>query len=148
MRGIGIIIGGVAAVACLGGAPAYAAAASDPAVVADVHCLLMSTLASNATDPDVKAGGEFGLAYYLGRIDSHQPAVDLESTMKAEGPKMNATIDKDVQRCGAEIQKRASDFNAMGARVEAEFKATAPAQPPAGQAAKPAAPAAPPPKPH
>ena len=36
MRGIGILIGGVVALGSgLGGAPAYAAAASDPAVIAD-----------------------------------------------------------------------------------------------------------------
>src|SRR5215831_10773487 len=67
---------------------ATSAAAEDSETTSDLRCLVVASQMFNSNNPNVKAGALPSWLYYLGRLDGHNPKLDLEKSLIAEVSKV------------------------------------------------------------
>ncbi|PZQ59469.1 MAG: hypothetical protein DI570_15960 [Phenylobacterium zucineum] len=116
-----------AAVALTAMAPA-AMAQPVSADQSDARCLMV--LQFIARDPQQSEQAAKGIYYYLGRLSSRGPVARIEALMKAEAPKMQQQLAQtELARCGAELNNRTKEFQAVNQKLAATFapKGAAPA---------------------
>ncbi|MEW5684240.1 MAG: hypothetical protein AB1942_04915 [Pseudomonadota bacterium] len=116
-----------AAVALAGAAPS-AMAQPVSADQQDARCLMV--LQFIARDPNQSEQAAKGIYYYLGRLASRGPVARIETLMKAEAPKMQQqAAQAELARCGAELNNRTKEFQAVNQKLAATFapKGAAPA---------------------
>lgn len=99
--------------------PLPAAAAPSEADRSDVRCLVVSYHLAGNADKEVSNAGILVSQYYLGRLDGRSPGIDLEAAIEAESKGMDeARMKALLQSCGAAVEKRGKDIEAIGARLE------------------------------
>lgn len=108
------ILAALAALSLAGGA-----ARAQDAVTTDIRCTLVGFMMSNSDDPAIKSSSLLVSFYFLGRIDSRQPPVDLEARIVEEVGKMSA---EDLQAqalvCASMLTARGTSLTAMGQRLQ------------------------------
>ena len=100
---------------------AGSARAQDPAADAmseartDLRCVVAFGWLAKS-DPKMKEGAMLGAFYYLGRVDSRHPELDLK---KALGDAAQGLVPQDLvadaKRCGATVKARGEALKAVGA---------------------------------
>ncbi|THD70415.1 hypothetical protein [Phenylobacterium sp.] len=125
-------------------APAHAAGhapAKADTVTSDVRCLLTMVAFSNI-NKDHPQAAQFGIHFFVGRINGRAPGLDLAAAVKAQAPTLGPEqLQAELKRCGPIVSAAGQGFEAAmnGLRP--------PGAPPPGPAAPPAAAPAPaPPK--
>lgn len=118
------------------GAPVAAGLAKATGVTADVRCLLTMVALTNI-NKDHPQAAQFGVHFFLGRINARAPGLDLAAAVKAQAATLGPTqLQTELQRCGPMV-------SAAGQRFDAAMNSLRP--PGAGPvSASPPAPAAPP----
>jgi len=109
---------GLAAAAALLAAGAARAAEPSPA---DVRCITVAfLLAGSAKDDNVKQAAVVSSFYFLGKVDGSAPGADLEAKIRDVATKLTqADAMADAKRCGAELQSRGLEIQALGERLKA-----------------------------
>src|SRR5689334_22708996 len=96
------------------------AAPVQDATRSDVRCFIVVSSLADSNDDAAKTAGMMGTEYYLGRIDGRSPGLDLEAAVARELP-ISATHNANLLRsCGALMQKRGSEVEAVGRRLQAK----------------------------
>lgn len=86
---------------------------------ADVRCLVVAYHLAGNEDKEISQAGILISQYYLGRLDGRSPGLDLEAAIEAETKGMDdAQMKALLERCGAEVEKRGKDVEALGTRLE------------------------------
>ena len=111
----------LAAGAIVGGFAPPALAQTAAADVADVRCLMVLQAVGN--DPKQRDAAARGVYYYLGRLSARGAIARLEASMLAEGRKMNApaAVQAELTRCGAELNQRTGELQAINQRLQKQF---------------------------
>jgi hypothetical protein len=82
-------------------APSLANAALDAETSADLRCVAVGFRMAQMTNPQVKSSGQLLTIYYIGRLDGHSAALDLEGSIIEQVIKMDeATFRTEATRCG------------------------------------------------
>lgn len=97
------------------GAPAKA----DP-VRDDVRCFIVALQAMDSSDAATKMAGTMAQNYWMGRIDGHQPEIDLENMVLAEIPEVSkpGVFESEALRCGTEMQVRGAEVQKIGRNIQ------------------------------
>ena len=102
------------------GQPASAQPAPDRK---DLECLVISFAAGSDKDEAKKGAAAISAFYFLGKIDSRTPGVDLEkpivALVESTAPKDYETMAK---RCADELQSRGKSLSDLGDRLRAVGK--------------------------
>lgn len=110
-----------AAAAVLGGLapPAFAQASGGDAP--DVRCLMVLQVIGR--DPKQRDQAARGVFFYLGRLGARGPLSRVEPVVLAEGKKMNTPqiLQSELARCGAELNQRGKELEALNQRLQKEF---------------------------
>ena len=115
----------LAAAAMLASAAPSAMAQPVSADAADARCLIV--LQFVARDPKQAEQASKGIYFYLGRISARGSVNRLEGIVKTEAPKMQQQqAQAELQRCGAELNSRGQEFQAVNQRLAATFAPKAP----------------------
>ena len=86
-----------------------------------VRCLVVYMKMSSSPDVKVQQSGGTGTIYWLGRLDGHDPKLDLESRVVAQAKSMDdAALQVEGTRCGAEMVARGQFLAAMGKDIAAK----------------------------
>lgn len=111
----------LAAGAIVGGFAPPALGQTAAADVADVRCLMVLQAVGN--DPKQRDAAARGVYYYLGRLSARGAIARLEASMLAEGRKMNApaAVQAELTRCGAELNQRTGELQAINQRLQKQF---------------------------
>ncbi len=100
-------------------APLLVAAAPTAEDRADGRCLIVSYLLADNQDAEIKNAAVIISQYYLGRLDGRSPGLDIEALIEAETEALDdAQVQALLQSCGAAVEKRGKEIEAMGARLE------------------------------
>ncbi len=91
--------------------------AQTPPDRADARCLLM--LQAVARDPKQKEAAARGVFYFLGKVASRGPIARVEPMLLAESKAITSPqmAQAELTRCGAELQQRTRDYEAVGQRL-------------------------------
>ncbi len=121
----------LAAGAMLAGLAPTAFAQAPASDAGDVRCLMVLQAVGN--DPKQRDAAARGVYYYLGRLSARGPVARLEASMLAEGRKMNApaAVQAELSRCGAELNQRTGELQAINQRLQKQFAPPAKGAPPA-----------------
>lgn len=123
MRTAVLSLAAAVALACAA-PPAMAQANADQS---DVRCLIVLQVVGR--DPKQSEQAAKGMFFYLGRLTARGAVARLESSMMAEAAKMTPqAAQAELQRCGAELNARSQEYQAVNQRIAAKVKpAAAPA---------------------
>lgn len=101
---------------CLAGSTAVAAdAANDDATEADVRCVVVAMRMGSSDNPQMKTAGMIASMYFLGRVDSRNPDLDLETRIIDDLQKMTPEdLRAESQRCGNILTARGAALKTMG----------------------------------
>lgn len=120
----------IAAAAVLGGlaTPALAQGATD---VPDVRCLMVLQVIGR--DPAQRDQATRGIFFYIGRLGARGSIARIEPIMIAESKKMNTPqiLQAELGRCGAELNQRTGEVQALSQKLQKELAPAAPATAPA-----------------
>ena len=113
---------------------AQPAAAQTAADRADARCMLV--LQAIARDPKNKEAAQVGLYFYMGRLDARGGIPRLEPILLAEAKTITSAekAKAELDRCGAELNKRTMELKAVNDSLRAHMQPTptsAPAPAPA-----------------
>ncbi|MGO9133575.1 MAG: hypothetical protein ACLP8A_05935 [Methylovirgula sp.] len=123
MRHVSFIFSRIAMAAAIAGAPMFAskALADDPATTADLRCLVVGLRFAGSPTENLKQAGLIETLYYLGRLDSRIPNLDLEGQVGTLLTKMNEQDFKtEAQRCGLLLSQRGQALQTMGKDLSAK----------------------------
>ncbi len=93
------------------------AVALTPATQGDVQCLVLFLVATGAaSDEETKVGGTAGTMYFLGKIRSAAPTLDLTAAVHQElvSLQRNPATEAVGERCDAEIGQRGRELIELG----------------------------------
>jgi hypothetical protein len=92
-------------------AVAPAVGAQNP-VTSDVRCLLAMLAYANLSKENPQAA-QFGVYFFVGRINARAPGLDLTSAVKAQAPTMGAEqLQAALKRCGPIVNTAGQGFQA------------------------------------
>ncbi|MBX3485578.1 hypothetical protein [Phenylobacterium sp.] len=115
MRRAALIL--AAAALCAPAAPAAAQTAADSA---DVRCLMVLQVVGR--DPKQAEQAAKGVFFYLGRLSARGPVSRLEPLLKGEAMKLTpAQGQTELTRCGAELNGRGGELQAVNRRLVASM---------------------------
>lgn len=107
---------------------ALVAAAASPAIAPDdpdLHCLGAYLFASGSMEGSASEAEKAQVAslvtYYLGKLHGRFPGQSTETALRAmvSGPGFDGeTIQRDVQRCNAEVEKWSAELASVGSGVD------------------------------
>jgi hypothetical protein len=129
--------------------PAAHAAAKSEGVSSDVRCLLTMVAVANI-NKDHPQAAQFGIYFFVGRINARAPGLDLAAAVKAQAPTLGPQqLQAEAQRCGPIVNAAGQNFQAAIASLrppgappqqqQQPAPAPAPATPPKPPLAPPAA---------
>jgi len=102
------------AAACLFVFPWSLATAEDAQTIADVRCIAVALQMSNMSGSQQMSGTMLAL-YYVGRLDSRTPNLDLESVVLKEMGKMTpADYVSEAKRCSVSLTEKGQQFTQLG----------------------------------
>jgi hypothetical protein len=106
----------VSALFCLAGSTAVAAdAANDDATEADVRCVVVAMRMGSSDNPQMKTAGMIASMYFLGRVDSRNPDLDLETRIIDDLDKMTPEDLRAASlRCSEILTARGAALKSMG----------------------------------
>lgn len=100
-------------------------AAQQPADRGDVRCLLV--LQAVGRDPKQQESAVRGIFYYLGKLEARGGLTRVEPMVLAEARTLQPQqAQAELNRCGQELNGRASGLEAMNKRLQAAAQAAAP----------------------
>lgn len=95
------------------------ACAADAETTTDVRCLVVSAMLASKGDAANEAAGLMASLYYLGRLDGHDPNLDLSKTLTDEALKLKpGDIPPLAKTCGATMKDRGKALSAAGAALK------------------------------
>jgi hypothetical protein len=81
-------------------------------VTSDVRCLLAMLAYANLSKENPQAA-QFGVYFFVGRINARAPGLDLTAAVKAQAPTMGAPqLLAELQRCGPIVNTAGQGFQA------------------------------------
>jgi hypothetical protein len=90
------------------------AAAEDAETTNDLRCLVVASQMSASDNPSLKASALPAWLYYLGRLDGHNPKLDLEKSLIAELSKMTPQqLQAAAASCGNALAARGQVVTTM-----------------------------------
>jgi hypothetical protein len=93
---------------------------ADPAPAADVRCLAVAAFLAGNSDPKLQNAGVMAALYFLGKLDGHEPDMDLEARLKEVATQLSPKdLQSEAVRCGAELASRGKTMNEIGLRLQA-----------------------------
>lgn len=94
---------------------------------ADVRCLMVMQVV--ARDPKNADQGAKGALFYLGRLSARGSTARIEAIIRTEAPKMPAQqAQVELTRCGAELNAKGKELQAVNQRLAATARPAAPAK--------------------
>ena len=101
--------------------PQATASAAEATKLENLHCLLlMGSLQSNS-DPNLKNVGVMGAMYFLGKVVTAEPAIDLQARLVTEAAKLRGQPSGvALQRCIQEFNTRAQQLVGSNDRLQPE----------------------------
>ena len=95
------------------------AAAQDRQSEADLRCLVIALAMGNSVDPNIKNLAPVAAMYYIGRIEGHDPKVNLEASLGSALRKMSAAERQtESRRCGGELSAKGKLLSEIGANLQ------------------------------
>jgi hypothetical protein len=89
--------------------------AADTETTTDVRCLVVGALLASNNDANAKSAGLLAGLYYLGRLDGHDPGIDLAKAVTDEALKLKPSDVPDLAKtCGAIMMGRGKALSAAG----------------------------------
>ncbi|PAX07496.1 hypothetical protein [Sphingomonas lenta] len=101
------------------------AASADPVKNEDVRCLAVMAFATGNTKEQDRAGLVAGTMYFLGRIDARMPGLDYRAALRrllTDEASLKA-FSTEAVRCGAILEKRGGELQALGQQLQQDAKA-------------------------
>jgi hypothetical protein len=96
-------------------APSLADAAPDTETAADVRCIAVGFKMAQLDNPQIKSAGQLLAIYYLGRLDGHDSAVNLEDLIIDQISKMDeAAFRAAATQCGTSLTAKGQQLTRIG----------------------------------
>lgn len=107
-------------------APAVAvqSAPADPVLESDVRCLAVMAIAASDSKKADAVGVMAAAMYFVGRIDGRRPGMDYRAALRQllSSNESIAGLQADAVRCGAILEKRGSELQALGEQLKQDAK--------------------------
>jgi len=89
--------------------------AQDAETVADIHCVIVGFKIAQLPDLTQKNAGTMLALYFIGRLDSRVPKLDMEELIVSELSHMTAAeFDSEAKRCGGALSDKGQEFTRIG----------------------------------
>jgi len=89
--------------------------AQDVETSADVRCLVVGLRIAGMADATQRSAGLMLSMYYIGRLDTHVPKLDLEDLLLKEVSSMTAAdYGSEAKRCGASLTDKGQEITRIG----------------------------------
>lgn len=85
----------------------------------DIRCMVVTQVAADQAEGELKSMVQLATMYYFGRVDAQLSAAELERRLDAEAKALEGQpLGPVLERCGAFMETRGEALQEIGARLE------------------------------